>query len=105
VALKDNITITLEELKNYLKVEHTEDDNLISSLLESACEDAENYMGQDFEGETVPKTVEKWIMKRVAKDYEFRTEGMEKQRLGDESIEVEREDYSDITPYRILPGL
>jgi len=104
MALKDNITITLEELKNYLKVENTEDDSLINDLLESACEAAENFMGQDFTGETVPKTVIKWIKKRIAKDYEIRTEGMVKQRLGDESIEIVREDYSDLTPYRINPG-
>lgn len=104
MSLKDNISITVEELKKYLKVENSEDDDLIEELLDSACEAAENFMNRDFSGEEVPRTVVKWIKKRIARDYEFRAEGMLRQRLGDESMEIEGEDYSDLIPYRINPG-
>ena len=35
----------LEEVKNYLRISHKYDDNLIQSLIESATEAAENFTG------------------------------------------------------------
>ena len=102
--LRENVSLTLTEIKDYLKIEYDEDDSLLEMLLDGACEAAENYMNRDFYGEIVPATVEKWILKRIARDYEARIEGETEERLGDESMRF-AEDFSDIAPYRLFPGL
>ncbi len=101
--LRDNVSLTLTEIKNYLKIEYDDDDDLLETLLDGACEAAENYMNRDFEDEIIPAGVEKWILKRIARDYEARVEGITRQKLGDEELDF-GEDYSDLTQYKIFVG-
>ena len=43
--IKTQEILPLEEVKNYLRISHKYDDNLIQSLIESATEAAENFTG------------------------------------------------------------
>ncbi|MDD3092381.1 MAG: head-tail connector protein [Methanoregulaceae archaeon] len=110
-AVYDRLTITLTEMKNYLRVSHEEDDELITDLVNSAKEDADNYLNNPFEdadGEEldIPSTVKRWVMGRVARMYERRIEGLSSEGIsGLNTIAWGKEEYSGIQQYRINPGL
>jgi len=110
-AVYDRLIITLTEMKNYLRVSHEEDDEYIADLINAAKEDADNYLNnpfEDSEGEEldIPATVKRWVMARVARQYERRTEGLSSESIsGLNSIAWGKEEYSGIQQYRINPGL
>ena len=105
MGLYENSRLEVEEVKKYLKVEEVYDDDLIISLIKSACELAEEFIGTDFTGSTVPEVVKTWIKKKVARDYQDRVNGTVSEKLGDYSVSYEEVDYSDLYSYRILPGV
>ena len=105
MSLYENAMLEVEEVKKYLKVEEVYDDDLIISLTKSACELAEEFLGTDFTGSTVPEAVKTWIKKKVARDYQDRVSGVASERLGDYSVGYEEVDYSDLYFYRKLPGV
>ena len=98
-------------MKNYLRVSHEEDDEYIADLINAAKEDADNYLNnpfEDAEGEEldIPLTVKRWVMARVARQYERRVEGLSSESIsGLNSIAWGKEEYSGIQQYRINPGL
>ncbi|MFA5379427.1 MAG: head-tail connector protein [Dehalococcoidia bacterium] len=110
-AVYDRLIITLTEMKNYLRVSHEEDDEYIADLINAAKEDADNYLNnpfEDSEGEEldIPMTVKRWVMARVARQYERRVEGVSSESIsGLNSIAWGKEEYSGIQQYRINPGL
>lgn len=110
-AVYDRLIITLTEMKNYLRVSHEEDDEYIADLINAAKEDADNYLNnpfEDSEGEEldIPSTVKRWVMARVARQYERRVEGLSSESIsGLNSITWGKEEYSAIQQYRINPGL
>ena len=110
-AVYDRLTINLTEMKNYLRVSHEEDDELIIDLINAAKEDADNYLNNPFEdadGEEldIPSTIKRWVMGRVARQYERRIEGLSSEGIsGLNTIAWGKEEYSGIALYRINPGL
>lgn len=110
-AVYDRLIITLTEMKNYLRVSHEEDDEYIADLINAAKEDADNYLNNPFEDSDeeeldIPATVKRWVMARVARQYERRTEGLSSESVsGLNSITWGKEEYSGIQQYRINPGL
>lgn len=110
-AVYDRLIVTLTEMKNYLRVSHEEDDEYIADLINAAKEDADNYLNnpfEDAEGEEldIPSTVKRWVMARVARQYERRVEGLSSESIsGLNSIAWGKEEYSGIQQYRINPGL
>jgi uncharacterized phage protein (predicted DNA packaging) len=110
-AVYDRLIVTLVEMKNYLRVSHEEDDEYIADLINAAKEDADNYLNnpfEDSEGEEldIPATVKRWVMARVARQYERRVEGLSSESIsGLNSIAWGKEEYSAIQQYRINPGL
>lgn len=110
-AVYDRLIVTLTEMKNYLRVSHEEDDEYIADLINAAKEDADNYLNNPFsdaEGEEldIPLTVKRWVMARVARQYERRVEGLSSESIsGLNSIAWGKEEYSGIQQYRINPGL
>jgi uncharacterized phage protein (predicted DNA packaging) len=110
-AVYDRLIVTLTEMKNYLRVSHEEDDEYIADLINAAKEDADNYLNnpfEDSEGEEldIPATVKRWVMARVARQYERRVEGLSSESIsGLNSIAWGKEEYSGIQQYRINPGL
>jgi uncharacterized phage protein (predicted DNA packaging) len=110
-AVYDRLIITLAEMKNYLRVSHDEDDDLIMDLVDAAKEDADNYLNNPFEdsdGEElpIPLAVKRWVMARVARQYERRVEGLSSEGIsGLNSISWGKEEYAGVQQYRINPGL
>ncbi len=109
-AVKDRLTVTLVEMKNYLRVSHSEDDAFITDLIVAAKEDADNYLNNPFEdGEEeldIPMTIKRWVMGRVARMYERRVEGVSSESISSlNSVSWGKEEYSAIAQYRINPGL
>lgn len=107
--LKDNVSLTVDFVKNYLRVEHDKDDDFIRKLINGACEKAERFMNNSFDVGNVPAAVEGWILKKVGKDYEKRTTGLSGESIGglssgystpEEVAEMENE----LLPYRVFVG-
>lgn len=65
-------TISLEEVKNYLKVEHDLEDSLIGRLTSAAIDIASQRTNRDFVN--TPAAVELAIFKTIAYWYENRSE-------------------------------
>lgn len=72
--------ITLQEVKNYLKVENNDDDNLINSLLTAAIQYCEVFLGRPINEEKmtdenrweVPEMIKIAILMLIAHWYENR---------------------------------
>jgi hypothetical protein len=93
------ITVDLGYMKNYLRVEHSLDDDLIEDLFNTASNEAESFLNTDFheydesgnliENEA-PSEVKFWVLNRMAEMYENR--GM-----------ISQPDYSSIQHLRVYP--
>ena len=118
MSLAERLAITVEETKSYLKVEHDEDDTLISDLIDVAIEQADTLMNNEFTevdedtGEetetTIPTSVKLACLKMVAAWYEHRGDQTVNVRLGDRSVtlgEVPWDARRLLRPYCRLPGL
>lgn len=109
------ITITGNELEEFIRVDPGNDANVISMLLEMAKNEAEMFLNTDF-SETVtnedgsittkeiesPAPVKAWVFNRVAQLYENR--GFSKE-TGRETrfVSAQGIDYTFIQPYRVYP--
>lgn len=67
--------ITLEEAKLFLRVDHSEEDALISGFIEAAQEACENHLGQGLDelGNEIPKTIRQAAFFLVGHYYSNRT--------------------------------
>lgn len=106
MSLKENITITAEDAKNFLRVDHDEDDGLIQKMIDGAANTAEKFLNRDFDDDEdgVPDDIELWIMMRVARNYERRMEGLKAEGLSHQRTDWGEEDFSGLIPYRKTPG-
>jgi len=84
------IDFTLDELKNFIRVEHNADDFLIPRFKNSAISEVDSYLNNDFEGLIIPPDVALWIMNRTASYYENRGN-------------VPKPDFSSVERYRKYP--
>ena len=78
MGLADINDISVEEVKNYLRLnsDFDDDDDLLENLVLSAIGEVESYTGSDFdEYDEMPADVRVWILKKVAKDYFVREAG------------------------------
>lgn len=117
-AVKDRLKVTVEEAKQWIRITHSYDDNLLKMLLESAKEDADAYLNNSFvevevlEDGTeittelpIPDTVKAWVLSRVAKRYYQRVEGLRSESsTGRGSSQWDKEDYDPIAHLRMNPG-
>lgn len=107
MSLKDNITLTLEEVKNFLKVEQNEDNSLIEKLISGAASKAEEVTNRDF-GEVGDEddldAIEVWILQRVARVYQRRIEGLSSEGVLGVSVNYGVEELNDLMLYREEPG-
>ncbi|MGN7485358.1 head-tail connector protein [Priestia megaterium] len=93
----EHLVISVTEMKSYLRVDHTADDELLTLLIETAKEQAEAYLNHDFtetdtEGVvtylTIPSTVKLACMRMVNSWYDYRDDVTETSTLGDRSRNV-----------------
>ena len=110
MSLYDYNIITVAEMKNELKIESsvTTDDTLVGDLIEEACDSAEQFLNTDFAStEVIPASVNRWIKKRVCRDYEQRPAGVATEKTGSQlTVYEEDEDpYKGLWQYRQNPGM
>ena len=67
--------ITLDEAKAFLRVDHTEEDDLIEQLIATATETALAHADGLEEGDPVPESVRTSAMLHVARLFDGREEG------------------------------
>jgi len=107
MSLKDNLTLELEEVKNFLKVDNDEDDDLIQRLINGAASKAEEVTNRDFgeeEDEDDLDAIEVWILQRVARVYQRRIEGLSSEGVLGISVNYGAEELDDLMLYREEPG-
>lgn len=110
-AIRDRLDLGLEEVKKYLRVDDDHDDVLIEALIESTKEFADEFCNNPFtkadgDEQPIPAAIKVWCLKRIARNYERRAEGMAyDQAIGAGSISWGDPEYAELWPYRRLPGL
>ena len=115
MTLGDKISLTLDEIKTFLHIDHDAEDVILQRMLDAAANAAEQYLNHDFTridadtGETiedpVPEDVELWILNRVARQYQRRGEGLRQENFEGHTQAWDAEEYRDLWPYRKLPGV
>lgn len=100
------ITITVEEVQNYLRINNKEDEDLIEDLIESASNRVVSFLNNNFEGEKIPIALKNAVIKIVAIEYENRSSYSSNasgtQILGSELI---NDELKKLYMYRKVPGL
>lgn len=105
MALKDKITLTLEEVKAFLHIDHDAEDVVLQRMLSAAANAAEQYLNHDFGDDPVPEEVEIWVLNRVARQFQRRGEGLHHESFEGHTQIWDAEEYRDLWPYRKLPGV
>lgn len=105
MALKDKITLTLEEVKAFLHIDHDAEDVILQRMLAGAVNAAERYLNHDFGEDPVPEDVELWLLNRIARAYSRRGEGLRQENFEGETRVWDPEEYRDLWPYRKNPGV
>lgn len=93
-----NLTITLEEAKQWLKVEHAMEDLLITNLIEAAKEEAGGFLNRDWEAGKYPASVRVDVLNIIAYRFEHRGDDAEWDNLPPIPL-------PGLNRYRLLPGL
>jgi hypothetical protein len=84
------ITVTGNELYDFVRVDPGTDDSAVSLALKTATEEAEKFLNTDFEGLEAPAGVKNWVFNRVAQLYDNRGTTI-------------KPDFAFIHPWRSLP--
>lgn len=110
MSLYDYIDITVEEMKNELKISEsvTEDDGTIEKKIKAACNDAEEFLNTDFaDTEIIPASVREWIRRRACRLYENRTPGVAFEKTGSQQVgyKEDEDEYKGLWHYRKNPGM
>lgn len=118
-AVQDRLSVTTEEAKFYLRVDASDEDTLISELVNSAKAAADAFLNNTFTTSTgveedIPDDIKTWVLRRVAYLYEQRVENVRADQVaGVGLVDYGRAmsdrggtvDYALIRPYRLNPGL
>lgn len=117
-AVTDRLTVTLDEAKGYLRVEHDAEDDLITTLISGAKAAADAFLNNPFTASDgtpmpIPDDVKLWVLRRVSYAYENRVEnlvidnasGVGSSEYAGRLLQATSIDYGLIRPYRLNPGL
>ena len=105
MTLGDKISLTLDEIKTFLHIDHDAEDAILQRMLSAAASAAERYLNHDFGDDPVPEEVEIWIMNRVARQFQRRGEGLHHENFEGHTQIWDAEEYRDLCPYRKNPGV
>lgn len=80
-AVYDRLDLTLDEVKEWLKVETSDDDQLIEDLLDSVKREADSFLQNPFEDEDgnpedIPEDIKLGVLMKIARYYEKRVDGL-----------------------------
>lgn len=118
-AVQERLTITVQEAKLFLRVDHDDEDALLEELITSAKAAADQFLNNPFlaaDGSPgpIPAVIKTWCLRRVSMLYEHRQEGLRGdvvqglgssdygRALSDTGGSV---DHSLIQMFRLNPGL
>lgn len=117
-AVTDRLTVTLTEAKRYLRVDHDEDDTLITDLIAAAKSSADAFLNNPFEArdgtpEAIPPEIKTWVLRRISYGYENRVENLVIDQVasvgmadyGGRRQQASSIDMSLIRQHRLSPGL
>lgn len=109
-AVKDRLNIDLAEVKAFLHIDGDNEDVVLQTLVDAAKEAADQFLNNPFTDkggnpQPIPAPVKLWVLKRVARSYERRAEGVVSQRDEVGAVQWGPEEYAELWPYRRNPGL
>lgn len=112
MALADAISITLDDVKRYLKLdeEDTDEDNELIMMIDAAIDRADRYINKDWNSsDIVPEGIRLACMAMISSWYEHRDDSTSETDLGDYRVKLSKEIPGDMCDrlmvYRILPGV
>lgn len=109
-AIKDRLELTIDEVKDWIPDDDIKD-SVVETLMDSAKESADNFCNNSFEDddgyeESIPAAIKIWCLKRIARDYERRIEGLNSEQIAGLGAHMYGEnEYEELWPYRRLPGV
>lgn len=117
MPLTDRLEIDVTKTKEYLKIEYTEDDSLLSDLIKVAKEQVILFVNNDFTGLDengelvdlpIPFSLNLAVYQMVGAWFETRSVGVTSKNVGGITYQLGQipiETYSLLYPYRKLVGL
>lgn len=110
MALADVLFITVDEMKNYLRIRYqSNDDELIQDLIDSAIDIAEEHMNRPWVvGDVVPSPIKLACKKMIASWYEHRDDETRLERIGDTTTHRDKVPWTAeriLDKYRLNSGL
>lgn len=109
-AIADRLKISIDDIRSYLQVDDTSQDFIIQTLFDAAKATADNFCQNDFEDSEgtelpIPADITLWVLKRVARNFERRPEGLESVTEKDiGTVNWGDEEFADLWPHRENPG-
>ena len=109
-AVTDRSMVTLELVKIKLRIDGSEDDQLLTLLLTGAKRNADVFLNNPFQDETgsklaIPEGVEVWVLGLVERLYEQRGNGVVAESTsGLGAINYGEIDYALLWPFRFMPS-
>jgi uncharacterized phage protein (predicted DNA packaging) len=102
----------LDMVKQHLRITHNAEDVLITMMITSAKESADEYLNNPFVDslgvdKPIPSAIKTWLLERIGRMYEKRIEGISSISTGglSGSVTWTESDYSSIEQFRLNPGL
>lgn len=115
-AVQTRLEIDVTELKNYLRIEHIEDDNLLTDFIDMAKEQIDAYLQNEFTeidengvevARAIPFSINLAVFKMVAAWYEHRTDGISSENVSGHNVQLGEMPWNAIkilAPFKKLVG-
>lgn len=109
-AVVDRLSLTLSEVKEYLKVDGNSEDVTLATLLAAAKDAADLYLNNDFVDSTgdpldIPAVVKLWVLQYCGRFYEARSSGLKESDVTDLGVSTWGDlDFGPLRKYRKYPG-
>ena len=111
IAVYDRLDLSLEEVKDWLKVEVADDDDLLEDLIDSVKREADSFLQNPFEDADgnpmdIPEDVRLGVLLKIARYYVKRSDGLASTAvtgLGSSTWAMDKEAQRLWVRYRIFP--
>ncbi len=111
--IEERLTLELAQVKTFLRVDGSEEDDTIGDMITAAKQKADEYCNNYFtddglidgDPQDIPIAIKLWCMSAIGRMYELRPNGLTTEYSKDLSQNVWGQiDYSPIFQYRMEPG-
>mgnify|MGYP006294358125 FL=1 len=86
MSISDQITLTLQEVKDYLRVDYDDDDTILERFISTAKSRASKLINRDEISDDDVPLVETACLKMIASWYEYRDDSTVQQKVESESL-------------------